>query len=137
MDKEIRQTSIDAYHQVVESGYLGVMQMKAYDGLHQLGTATSHELDAFLSKPGETRPGYHKRLSELKRMGLVSDTTRRICRITKREAIEWRLTDRVPTGKLKNVRMPSADALLAAASVLNFEQHGDVVEWLRYRAGQR
>lgn len=95
----IRETSIQAYNQVCASGILGKMQLKAYEVLSHLPDEdfgiTGNELDQICS-PGKTNASYHKRLSELERMGLAHVIGKRICKISGHEDLVWGSTELVP-----------------------------------------
>ena len=79
-----RQTSLEAILRLRDSRVLGHMQMKAWEALELSGPLTAAELVRATSTIG-----IHKRLSELKRMGLVSEQPPRICKVTGRRAIAW------------------------------------------------
>ena len=90
----MRQTSILAYEAIKSSGKLSDMRWRVYDFLYRNGPLTGRELDAKMASPNETRTSYHKRLTELERMGLVCIVTERNCHVTGHLAIEWDVTDK-------------------------------------------
>jgi hypothetical protein len=96
----MRQTSILAYEAVKASGKLSDMRWRVYDFLYKYGPLTGRELDAKMASPNETRTSYHKRLSELERMGLAYIVAERICSITGHQAIEWDVTGAMESGTL-------------------------------------
>lgn len=85
-------TSAQTYHSIVQSGELGEAQRKVLQALIDRGPMTGSELNDLLS----TSSG-HKRLSELKGMGVVREGAPRPCKVTGREAIQWEVTGRAPT----------------------------------------
>jgi len=86
-----RQTSIAAYNQIKADGTLSKMRWIVYDCLFRHGPLTSREVDNGLG-PGEDRPSYHKRLSELERMGVVTTVGRKVCSVTGKECELWDVT---------------------------------------------
>lgn len=92
----MRQTSLDTYRDIKDSGLLGNMQWKVYSFLFSHGPMTGRELDDAMAGAGETRTSYHKRLPELVRRGVVSCKEKRACRVTGRKAHEWDVTPLMP-----------------------------------------
>lgn len=100
-----RQTSIATYHAIRASGVLSRMRLRVYDWRYTNGEATRSELDQGMKSAGEVNPSYHKRLSELERMGLVSVMHERPCKVTGRVCMAWEttnLTNPLPLTKPKN-----------------------------------
>lgn len=91
----MRQTSILAYEAVKASGKLSDMRWRVYDFLYKYGPLTGRELDAKMASPNETRTSYHKRLSELERMGLAYIVAERICFVSGHQAIVWDVTSKM------------------------------------------
>ena len=114
----MRQTSILAYEAIKASGKLSDMRWRVYDFLYKNGPLTGRELDAKMASPNETRTSYHKRLTELERMGLVCIVTERNCHVTGHMAIEWDVTDKKepkPLVKSAGKYAVLADAILELA----------------------
>ncbi len=88
-----RSTSAVSWQSVQSSGLVSKMRLRVYNWLYVNGPSTRSELDAGMMGPAEVNPSYHKRLSELERMGLVEVGKERPCGITKRNCISWRTTD--------------------------------------------
>jgi hypothetical protein len=66
---------------------IGKKQMAVLEALHLDGPSTGREL--------EKASGIHgawKRMSELKRLGLVKELPPRLCRVTKQAALVWAAT---------------------------------------------
>ena len=106
-DKEIRTTSLKAYSQIKTEGLLSPIRERVYDFLFHNGPLTGTELNARLKSPvGITIPGYHKRLSELRELGVVREVGERICRVTGRNAIAWDVTETLPVPIAEAVACP-------------------------------
>lgn len=93
----IRQTSVRAYNEIKRSGALSRMRWRVYRTVYHHGPLTAHELDERLAQHGETKTSYHKRLSELLRVGVCRVVGERPCNITGRIAMLWDVTDKLPT----------------------------------------
>jgi hypothetical protein len=89
----VRVTSREAYEEIRASGRLNEMQMEVLAGLFEYGPATGVELTSKMKTEAQASMSYHKRLSELERMGAVYVVQRRPCSITGHRAIEWDVTD--------------------------------------------
>jgi len=83
----MRQTSLQAYQELKDSGKLGERQLLVYEAIKRLKCATDTEITKFMgfSDPNRIRP----RRNELVRFGLVEEKERRNCNITNRKAIVW------------------------------------------------
>lgn len=93
----MRTTSIRVYREIKESGLLSRMRWRVYRVVFKHGPLTAHELDTHLAAPEETKTSYHKRLSELERVGVCRVVGERPCTITGRSALLWDVTDNLPT----------------------------------------
>lgn len=80
----MRRTSINAYKEAKESGYIRGTQKMVYDILVQVGSMTGKEIEQRIGLPGAW-----KRCSELKQQGLISESGKRQCRITGKTCITW------------------------------------------------
>lgn len=92
----MRQTSIAVFHEIQESGALSRMRWLTYECLYAHGPLTGSEVDERLKGLTGGRDNYHKRLSELERLGVAIRGQTRPCRITGRECEEWDVTDQLP-----------------------------------------
>src|SRR5687768_17187748 len=79
----VRKTSAEAYHVERLQGTLGERQYEVLCALLAKGPTTGAELNVALGFAA------HKRLSELRDMGLVREITRSKCQITRKKAIIW------------------------------------------------
>lgn len=94
MGKPRRTTSLLAWESLKRSGKLTKSQWHVYDYLFRHGPLTARELNGQLSAVfgGAAAPSYHKRLSELQRMGLVRESGVRRCEYSRRQVILWDVT---------------------------------------------
>lgn len=88
----MRDTSIEAFRKITENGWLGRTQEAVYTCLYHHGPLTRSELDASLKHSEEVNPSYHKRLSELKRMGLAIEVGKKTDPRTKKGVLLWDVT---------------------------------------------
>lgn len=84
-------TSVAAYQDIMDSRLLGDMQRRVVSALAREGSLTGRELNDALDSVSA-----HKRLSELKEMGVIKVRSLRKCRITGREVEAWELTGSMP-----------------------------------------
>jgi len=90
-------TSAQTYYSILQSGQLGERQLKVLKLLTDKGPLTGSEVNEALDSSSG-----HKRLSELCKMGVVRAGNPRLCSVTKREAIAWEVTGRMPSKKPPN-----------------------------------
>ena len=90
-----RQTSIDCYNEIKANGLLSKRRLQAYQCMLNLSPCTAGELEKEFNEKYGLR-GVWKLLSQLRDMGVVKEVGERDCRITKRNVIEWDLTEIVP-----------------------------------------
>tara|TARA_R110000824_G_scaffold144529_1_gene312480 strand:- start:2923 stop:3342 length:420 start_codon:yes stop_codon:yes gene_type:complete len=95
-----RQTSIDCYNEIKANGLLSKRRLQAYQCMLNLSPCTAGELEKEFNEKYGLR-GVWKLLSQLRDMGVVKEVGERDCRITKRNVIEWDLTDNLP----KNIKL--------------------------------
>lgn len=101
-----RNTSIDAYQELRESGKLGRLRWTVYDHLFSCGPATGQE--CFKALKLETNQS--GRFTELRDMGLIKEVGTLVCRVTGREVIGWDVTDR--SAPVERKPAPSREAIL-------------------------
>jgi hypothetical protein len=94
----MRSTSIEAYHQVCDSGLVSRTRLVVYTWLYEHGPATANETESALAGPDRSRraTSFHKRFSELEKMGLIAVTTTRSDKITGVRCTEWDVTANMP-----------------------------------------
>ena len=105
-----RQTSIEAYRAIRDGGLLSEQRFRVYEYLFNYGPMTGNEINEALTDPDCVSPSYHKRLSELKDLGVVRETGERHCKVTGRNAIAWDVTDRLPKPKPARTGIPARDS---------------------------
>jgi hypothetical protein len=98
-----RKTSIEAFTACREMGVLNGMQWRAYEYLYHQGPMTGSELDQALMPEGRARGHYHKRLSELEKLGVAQRVGTRPCKVTGRNADLWDVTDAKPPASAPKV----------------------------------
>jgi hypothetical protein len=86
-----RETSKQAFQEILESGALGESQKKVFQAIFEAGDATGRELNDRLQSQSA-----HKRLSELQDMGLIREFKTRPCRVTGHDSIAWEITGSMP-----------------------------------------
>jgi len=89
--KRVRQSSKDAWKKIKENGLLSWTRWKVYHLLYMNGPLTGREINDI----HKTNSG-HKRLSELRNLGVVQEAGKKICSITGMNVIAWDVTDRLP-----------------------------------------
>lgn len=85
-------TSAQTYYDILQSGELGDRQRTVLKLLIEKGPMTGSEINEKLASHSG-----HKRLSELEKMGVIRAGPSRLCSVTKREAIAWEVTGRMPS----------------------------------------
>jgi hypothetical protein len=111
---KMRWTSEEAYRQIRDEGLLSKTRFLVYEYLRFNGPATGQEINDCLSGTSGGVKGYHKRLSELRDLGVVEEYAIRKCRVTGRQAIAWRVTDAIPNIEKTRRAKPGIAALRAA-----------------------
>ncbi len=141
MKQRVRDTSLATYRAIQQQGLLSRMRWVVYNTLFSHGPLTSRELDHRLSAGGksEDRPSYHKRLSELERLGVIRTVGKRPCGITGRTVYAWDVTSQLPVQQAVKVRQPTSTEFVDAADeILELQQQGipvskklmKVVRWM-------
>lgn len=78
----VRDTSLETYERIRATGLLTGMKLEAYKALVDEGPMTGRELDLYMYGTAGKGRDYHKRLSELARLGVVREVSKRQCRVT-------------------------------------------------------
>jgi hypothetical protein len=100
----VRETSAAAYKALVEDGALGRMQRRVYAVLYDAGPMTANEINRACLQEGEVAPSYHKRLSELERLGVVRRVGIRKCNVSGNDCDAWDVTSSLPTARKPNIQ---------------------------------
>jgi|SRR5882724_6462229 len=116
-----RQTSIDAYHEVLESGLVGKRQKQVYDILYRKGPLTANQTwNVLSSEIGGLRfdSNTRARFTELRDLEIIQEVGEVIDPITKKRVILWDVTDRVP---IKPEKKKSKDQIIRELQIENRE----------------
>lgn len=111
----MRETSSLAWAELQTSGQLTTARRVVYECLCVLGPMTAGELTRAMKHESESRPSYHKRLSELERQGCVETGKTRTCGVSGRDCIEWVAIPGVVPKPLKHASKSAERRILAAA----------------------
>lgn len=113
-----RQTSVEAYRYVQDSGVLGQRQFEVYDVLYRFGPLTANEAFNIIAKE-KRRPNFDSntraRFTELREMGAIVEVGERVCSVTGMTVILWDVTDRIP---VKPEKKPSRTEIKIRKAVL-------------------
>lgn len=96
-----RLTSIKAYHEVLDSGWIAESHKELYAHLYEHGPLTSAEVFAQVYK-GDKKMALTQsraRFTELRDAGLFYEKGKRKCSVTGRTVILWDVTDKFPAKK--------------------------------------
>ena len=91
----MRQTSIDCYNQIKNSGLLSKRRFETYEAMVKIAPCTASEVQKSINYFDGGRDCM-KRISELNKLGVIYDKGPRTCNVTGRNVVEWDLTDRLP-----------------------------------------
>lgn len=86
----IEVTSAIAYREIEAEGITSHLQAEVYQCLSEHGPLTAGEIYEIL---GRGKYSYHKRLSELEKLGYIKSITKRKCATTGRLAKVWEVDD--------------------------------------------
>lgn len=104
----IRQTSIEAYNQIKNSGLLSERRWQVYDVLFEYGPMTGGEtfqrMKQKYSVMAPTNSNTTTRLGELRNMGVVMELGTKTCSVSGQTVILWDVTDKLPTKLVKSKR---------------------------------
>lgn len=125
-----RKTSHESWQAVQDSGLVTRMRLQVYCWLYVYGPATRSELDDGLRVRTEVNPSYHKRLSELERMGVVETVGERECHITGHNCITWDTTNLATPRPLPTARQTKSETIAKYDSLI-----GEVIDWLENQEG--
>ncbi len=97
----IRDTSIETYREIMESGLLSKMRQVTYELLYKYGPCTASELMDHAKRSHEywsheTIETIGRRLPELAKLGVAIEVSKRPSKTTGRMAYVWKTTDQKP-----------------------------------------
>ena len=84
-----RQTQVKAFQQILASDYIPKRHKQALEVLIKRGPLTQGELDHQVAVTDPTWPKRSSRLSELRKMGLLTEDGTRVCSISGMDVILW------------------------------------------------
>lgn len=90
-----RETSIEAYNHLKETGVLSKRRFQVYHEVFRNGPITAGEVFKYGDSHNVVKGSVCARLTELREMGLVKEVGERICRLTGKTAILWDVTSRM------------------------------------------
>lgn len=121
-----RRTSAEAFDAIKSRGLLSSARQAVYQSLYHWGPATGSEINKWFVGSGNATPGYHKRLSELRDLGVVYEVEERECTVTGRQAIAWDVTEHLPKTNGKRYQRPTPAEITKALDV--FEHWGRLAD---------
>jgi hypothetical protein len=92
---KVRQTSIDCYNEIKQTGLLSKRRLEVYEALLYSAPCTSSEAIRN-AKTTFGVFGVSSRFTELRDLGVIYERGEKECSITGRNVIEWDLTDKLP-----------------------------------------
>lgn len=125
----VRQTSIQTYHAIKESGLLSRRRWQCYDIVFSHGPCTAnqaweHMVDCgYISR--SSNANVVTRLGELRDMGVVREVEVTRCPVTGQSVILWDVTDRMP------VTLPKKETNKQIIKRLEHRLHGAVLFFKR------
>ncbi len=120
----VRQTSIDCYNQIKAEGLLSKRRFQAYFAIYLIAPCTASELQHSMVYEDGGRDCM-KRVSELRELGVIKEVGTRECKITKRNVIEWDLTNNLPLDKLPKLEPQPPKQLKASIDYIINIMHKD------------
>lgn len=91
----MRQTSIDAYNEIKESGVLGKTKWAVYEYVYKNGPCSIKECTRYLNS--DAAGTYTSRFSELESMDAIVAVGKKICQYSGRTVTIWNVTKNIPT----------------------------------------
>ena len=108
-----RETSIAVYHQIQEEGLLTGRRNQVYKCLHEHGPMTQNETYVKLNVPNLQQSSIMPRFAELKDLGVITDIGKKVCTVTGRTVLEWKVTGELPVKKPKATFKEQKEEILA------------------------
>ena len=94
-----RETSRQAYRELIEGGQLAATNRAVYKHLFKYGPTTQKKTERFL---GDRTYTIRPRFAQLERMGLITLAGQTVCQETGKKNLLWDVTDRVKPIELPN-----------------------------------
>lgn len=112
-----RQTSVSAYNDIIDSGWVKAQHKAIYQYMYTFGPRTSgecfYEMNA--GNPTKALTQSRARFTELRGMGMLREVGKRKCAITGRVVILWDVTDNKPKKLKKGLTLQKKLALAVEA----------------------
>lgn len=127
----VRQTSIDAFNAIKDSGLLSTRRWQVYEYLFKNGPCTAKQVTGNLRSGLQDSGGYNTRLSELRRMGVVQEVGKVECPESGHNVILWDVTDKMPKKLHKDLLLYQLEELgLESLDQYYFTEH-----WVDFKDG--
>lgn len=101
----VRDTSVVAFCEVMESGHVSRRRREVYESLYENGPCTAQELFRCMArKRASANSNVVTRLGELREQGLVEELGSKVCDVTGKSVILWDVTSKLPKKLVKKPR---------------------------------
>lgn len=87
----VRETSIETYYELEYEGILGEKQLQVWETIRKLGGPTDKEVGVHIQYPASS---VSARRNELVEFGVVEEAGKKVCSISGRRALSWRVCER-------------------------------------------
>jgi len=88
-----RETSIEVFRQIKDEGLLSDLRQQVYEVVFNFGPLTNSEAAKFMRCQKNLTSG---RMTELRDLGVIRETGKRLCKITGRKVLGWEITGELP-----------------------------------------
>lgn len=92
----MRQTSLDAYHAIKNSGALGRLQTKVYEYVFENGPVSMMQTNIDLNQDKYSNGSYTSRFAELRKADVIHEVGKHVCPHTGKTVTLWDVTGRLP-----------------------------------------
>lgn len=92
----IRETRVEAYHQILNNGLLSKRRWEVYEYLYRAGPCYARQIHKALSVQGTNSSSFVSRLSELREAGVVKEVGKVLDEETGMSVILWDVTKELP-----------------------------------------
>ena len=124
-EMNIRQTSIDCFNQIKNSGLLSKRRFETFEAIMKIAPCTASEVQHSINYHNGGRDCM-KRISELRDRGVIYEKDVRPCKVTGRNVIEWDLTDRLPVNVKSSNKTKQQKKNLALNSLRELYKNKDI-----------
>lgn len=117
-----RDTSIEAYHAIKESGLLSAKRWQVYDILFEHGPLTATGISKYIldfdTAIGSAHRNVHARLDELKKMTVVAEVGKTTCPLTNMTVYKFDVTENMPV-PLDRTTLTQPEMITALCNLLD------------------